>query len=220
MNLDGDLNQLGTHDISLIKKHVMNFTENDWAEEDFRQKKFEVHRDTQTIPLLFNDDSAKLTPILLPRYSGFANILAPLFQQMGCYFNNPDKSQVSSTGGYPVSVLFVKLLPGGKITPHMDSGFSLTHSHRVHIPLLTNDETHFTVGESTVNMLEGEIWEINNRRLHSVSNNSEAERIHLIIDWRVPDQSCCCGTRIHPGTPCTPDNCESGPYLCNCFAHQ
>jgi hypothetical protein len=31
-------------------------------------------------------------------------------------------------------------------------------------------------------MKAGELWEINNHQLHSVENNGEEDRIHLIID--------------------------------------
>ena len=31
-------------------------------------------------------------------------------------------------------------------------------------------------------MATGECWEINNTRLHSVENNSDIDRVHLLID--------------------------------------
>jgi quercetin dioxygenase-like cupin family protein len=49
--------------------------------------------------------------------------------------------------------------------------------------LITNKDILFTVGNTTKNLKEGEIWEINNQNLHSVQNNSKEERIHLIIDY-------------------------------------
>lgn len=32
-------------------------------------------------------------------------------------------------------------------------------------------------------MREGEMWEINNATLHAVDNQSDEDRIHLIINW-------------------------------------
>ncbi len=32
-------------------------------------------------------------------------------------------------------------------------------------------------------MREGEFWEINNSLDHSVENQGDADRIHLIVDW-------------------------------------
>ncbi len=58
---------------------------------------------------------------------------------------------------------------GECITPHKDDDFSLTHSHRIHLSIITNDEVWFTVGSETIHMREGELYEINNRRMHSVT---------------------------------------------------
>ena len=55
--------------------------------------------------------------------------------------------------------------------------------HRIHLPLITNDEVIFDVGESSMKMAEGELWEINNRREHAVANNSDNDRIHIILDY-------------------------------------
>ena len=60
--------------------------------------------------------------------------------------------------------------------------------HRIHVPIITNDEVVFSVGGEELNMREGEMWEINNATLHAVENRSEQDRIHLIVDW-VPNST-------------------------------
>ena len=40
----------------------------------------------------------------------------------------------------------------------------------------------YTVNGETVNMKEGECWEINNQRPHSVLNDSDIDRVHLLVD--------------------------------------
>jgi len=43
----------------------------------------------------------------------------------------------------------------------------------------------FTVGGESKNLEEGYIWEIKNtEKIHSVINNGQIDRIHLIIDWK------------------------------------
>ena len=60
----------------------------------------------------------------------------------------------------------------------------LKKSKRIHIPIVTNPECIFTVGDNSINMKVGEIWEMNNDKMqHSVHNNGDEDRIHLIIDW-------------------------------------
>ena len=46
-----------------------------------------------------------------------------------------------------------------------------------------NSDQIFDVGETSFHMAEGELWEINNRREHAVANNSDSDRIHLILDY-------------------------------------
>ena len=57
------------------------------------------------------------------------------------------------------------------------------NSRRIHIPLVTTDNVDFTVGGEQRAMREGELWEINNAREHSVVNRGVERRVHLIIDW-------------------------------------
>ena len=52
------------------------------------------------------------------------------------------------------------------------------------IPVITNENVYFTVGNETKIFKEGEFWEINNSgKVHSVSNKSDKGRINLIADW-------------------------------------
>jgi hypothetical protein len=79
--------------------------------------------------------------------------------------------------------VFLAKLPAKKvITPHADWQEYLLVSRRNHIPVVTNANVHFTVGDETINMKTGEIWEINNSKVHGVVNDGEDDRVHLIID--------------------------------------
>ena len=122
--------------------------------------------------------------------------------------------------GYFVRANLVRLQSAGAITEHTDNNFSLVHSHRVHLPIITNAEVGFSVGNETINMKEGELWEINNRRLHTVNNAGSEDRVHLILDYVIPGEKCCCGEKLHPLTVCNPQACEMTDHLkikCVCF---
>ena len=61
-------------------------------------------------------------------------------------------------------------------------------THRTHIPLITNKDVLFKVGEKVASseskhMNVGEIWEINNARIHEVNNNGNDDRIHMIVNY-------------------------------------
>jgi aspartyl/asparaginyl beta-hydroxylase (cupin superfamily) len=114
----------------------------------------------------------------------------------------------------------VQLRAGGVIAPHRDNNFSLTHSHRIHLPVITNEHVLFTVGDDTMNLPAGGMYEINNRRTHSVENLSDEARVHVILDFVLPGEKCCCGRKLHPQTLCSPQACAPTDRLqipCNCF---
>jgi hypothetical protein len=82
-----------------------------------------------------------------------------------------------------------RLAPGGRITPHSDGGYSLARCHRIHVPILSNPDCRFRVGDTTLVMKPGEVWEINNRLTHAVENDGAAARVHLILDWVQPGET-------------------------------
>jgi len=78
--------------------------------------------------------------------------------------------------------MVVKLLPESEIRPHVDDTEYLQLTRRHHIAIKTNDKVLFCVDKECINMKPGECWEINNSKEHFVKNDSNEERIHLIID--------------------------------------
>ena len=49
------------------------------------------------------------------------------------------------------------------------------------LPLLTNEQALFRVGRKERHLPAGEIFEVNNKRVHSVTNGGSTDRIHLIF---------------------------------------
>lgn len=84
--------------------------------------------------------------------------------------------------GKSARVLLIKLGAKKNVAVHKDNGDYLSTVRRFHIPLVTNSNVFYTVGEETINMKTSECWEINNLKFHSVSNDSEEDRVHLLID--------------------------------------
>lgn len=119
-----------------------------------------------------------------------------------------------------IRINLVKLdASGGDISAHVDNVFTLSHSHRVHIPIITNDKVKFSIADQTKNLKEGEIWEINNREMHSVLNDGDTSRTHIIIDWVIPGERCCCGQKLRPQGTCSEEQCEKTDHViepCEC----
>ena len=79
------------------------------------------------------------------------------------------------------------LKPFTNIPVHRDFGYILEFGYRIHIPIKTNNNVIFIVGNTQKNLEKGKIYEINNCREHSVNNNSKEPRYHLIIDVINPE---------------------------------
>jgi hypothetical protein len=57
------------------------------------------------------------------------------------------------------------------------------NAHRMHIPLVTNDECFFNEGNTVFRMRKGEVWFLNAADIHSVAVLSNVPRIHLMLDF-------------------------------------
>lgn len=81
-------------------------------------------------------------------------------------------------------VIITRLAPGKKIAPHVDGGAPATYFSRYQVALQSLPGALFTIGEETVNFESGEVWLIDNKKEHSVVNNSRDDRIVMIVDIR------------------------------------
>lgn len=81
-------------------------------------------------------------------------------------------------------VMINKLNPGGRIFPHADTPVHAEYWDRFHIVLQSAPGSNFRAGEEWVHMRTGDIWWFDNRVEHEVLNNSDTERIHMIVDIR------------------------------------
>ena len=174
MDWDGNFRRQGSLDIGALKALVSQQSDADWEQDDHRQTTFPPHRFTQTIPLLFDPDFRHENPTRQSKFAAFESELRPVFEFLANMYGRD---------GMSVRCILTRLAPGLRIPRHRDDGFSLCYSHRIHIPISSNDSVFFMVGGEEIAMKEGEVWEINNVREHAVRNDGETSRIHLIVDW-------------------------------------
>lgn len=109
-------------------------------------------------------------------------LLAPIYESVG--ITCPEKQVVRS--------LLASMPPSMSIPVHHDTGFWVKHTHRCHVPIITNEVVDFMVGPTAdtmfkVNFSEGCVVELNNQAKHSVTNGNSKEsnfwRVHLIFDY-------------------------------------
>ena len=162
---------------SRLRAVVAGLTPAEWAENQYRQKTFDVHRDTQAFVFRFlSDDGAKMLfdPISEdPGMKGAAEVRDAVALA---------SERAGITGARLVRAMFAKLPSGKVIKAHIDAAPIYDHVHRLHIPITTNDKCTFIVGGGPVPMPAGRLVEINNRVMHGVVNGGDEDRVHLIFD--------------------------------------
>ena len=83
-------------------------------------------------------------------------------------------------------VRLMKLKARGVITPHND-GIVLFDRNKVircHLPIVTNKNVRFGIANANYYMRPGNLWYTRVDKDHWVKNNSDQDRIHLVIDIR------------------------------------
>jgi tetratricopeptide (TPR) repeat protein len=160
-------------DVRTILDWVRQLPAEKWLESE-RERLFDVHRDTQALLIVHFEDHKYRKPEYRELYSELQEAIRPVIDHIANYYRD---------NGFIVRLLLAKLAAGGRIPKHTDAGYSLLHCHRVHLPIVTNEQVVFHVGGEEINMQVGELWEINNGKVHAVENRGAEDRIHLIVDW-------------------------------------
>ena len=186
MNFDGDLRKIEDIDVTRFAQQAAKITDADWTANAFRQKTYEVHKQTQTIRLIMDEDGRHRDPTYHSSYQTYKELLEPIEIVIRRHFEQTLKAKrlrKKHGRGYFIRMILVKLLADGSIPHPVDQGETLAKSHRMHLPIITNEQNLFSVGDTKVHMKPGELWEINNRREHGVVNGGSEDRIHLIVDY-------------------------------------
>ena len=170
------IQELGKFNINSLKAEVLNFSE-EWSLDQSRQDIGDTHKNTEMYRICATEyDWEPGKPINTIKYNSFkssesVNELLDIYKQLAYYYC-----------GKVIRCEVIKLKANSEVLKHTDGGALLHYSRRIHVPLITNDKITFTVFDNTVNMKEGVWYEINNQLPHSVSNPTDTDRVHLIID--------------------------------------
>jgi hypothetical protein len=171
---DFNYKKLGELEVSGIANKIRNLNL-DWDEYTYRQTRYKDHSKTKTIPLIWSENFDGIQE--WKTLEKFSDDLFPIFSFLKDLLGD----------GEIVSAILINLPAEESIGRHRDAnpkGNRFNLCHRIHIPIITNKECFFEIEREELNMCEGEVWEISNvRKLHSVRNLGEIDRIHLLIDF-------------------------------------
>ena len=76
----------------------------------------------------------------------------------------------------------MRLNAGAQVSEHVDFNYHWYSRVRIHIPIITNSQVMFHCGDQAIHMRAGECWIFDSWRRHKVINNSDQDRVHLVID--------------------------------------
>jgi quercetin dioxygenase-like cupin family protein len=78
-------------------------------------------------------------------------------------------------------VLITKLAPGGKIDRHTDAGWHAQYYDKFFVPIQIEKEATFGFDDGDIHAVEGEAWWFDNSNPHWVTNNTNCDRIAMIV---------------------------------------
>lgn len=182
MDIEGLIRELGPVDIAALTEAILAQEEAAWHEDNYRQETYDVHRQTESIILVFTELEG-WPEIDLHKEPGWDRLAAVAFPVM-----HEIIQRAYPPGGTIIRAMAAKLLAGGKITPHVDSHPSFHRGHRIHIPITTNPRVRFMIDGRPHKLLPGQAYEINNQKSHSVMNKGKEDRITFIFDYVPPQE--------------------------------
>jgi hypothetical protein len=187
MFFDREYRKIGSVQPQAIQEAIASLPQSAWFEETGRQEVYPAHRKTQTIPLIFDPDMRHARPTYRPMFDRLHSSIAPVMDKIAAYYADiAPRDQAADP--YFVRIILTRLGAGQSIGSHRDHGYSMARAHRIHYPIFSNPKAEFGIAGHIQHLPPGEIWEINNRKLHAVRNLGEEERIHLILDYVIPGE--------------------------------
>jgi hypothetical protein len=173
---------LGPVDVEALRAAVLAIPEAVWDEENAgKPNRFEALDRTRHIVFRFVDDTRDWRRSHdRPAWAQWRSLLEPVLAQAVRPYGY-------ARAAFP-RVMLARMAPGGVIKPHVDANPSAKWPHKIHVPLLTNPQVVFFVGEQGYHFPEGQAVEVNNLGIHAVRNDGAGDRIHLIFEYFDLDQ--------------------------------
>ena len=173
---------LGRVDIEALLAEVLAIPEALWdAENADKPNKFEALDRTRHIVFRFVDSTRDWRGSHdRPLWAQWRSLLEPVMAQAV-------RDYGYARGVFP-RVMLARMAPGGVIQPHIDANPAAKWPHKIHVPLVTNSQVGFRIGDAIHNFAAAEAVEVNNLGPHAVRNDGPTDRIHLIFEYYDADQ--------------------------------
>ena len=168
-------------DGEIIDNILKNIKEEEWFIDDYRNLAGNM-QDTNSIPIFHSvrcgtSPNALLTVERRVLFEKFYPLITPILNELKKYYE------------YNYHASFIsRVNPHGIIGQHADRGSFLERCHRIHVPLKTNENVIYWIDGKSYYWEVGNVYEFNNLLQHAVINNSDQERIHLVLNlYNLPE---------------------------------
>jgi hypothetical protein len=157
-----------------LLNETLSLTPEDWKKyKERKAARGAAAENTDTIPLIYDIKQRLNSEVVHENHKKFKMYIEEIVFAAAGYVGEIEVQQAMLT----------KLNSKVIIPRHRDRGPLTAKTHRIHVPIITNTGCIFTVGDESKNLEPGQIWIIDNvNRYHSVENNGDEDRVHLIID--------------------------------------
>lgn len=95
-----------------------------------------------------------------------------------------DKVQGETLGG----VFITKLPPGKEIYPHIDGGWHAGYYEKYYVPIQNKKGATFNFEDGIIDPEIGEVYHFRNDVMHWVKNDTDADRIAMIVCIKLKDE--------------------------------
>ena len=176
MDIGVDQKRLGEVDVSALRETILAQDDAAWTEQALRQQVYEVHKDTESIVMMFCDEEWPDGEIYQEAGWGrLSDVAMPLIESIISAHYQP--------GGTILRAMAARLKSQGRIRPHRDTLKSFHMGHRIHIPITSSEFVRFTIAGKPYAFQPGYAYELNNQMTHSVVNLGDDDRITFIFDY-------------------------------------
>jgi len=172
MNIENNYNILGSLNSSKVIEKLQQVDWNIWS---FRQDSFSYHKNTHSIPLYWGGEIGSDIN----------------FHKENCFLFKEELNTIKNLFDYfysdeffYIKAVFAQLKNQESIARHYDANDIFSITHRIHWCIEGDySKLDFIINDEKLNIRKSNIFEMNNKKYHSVDYNGDEPRIHMICDF-------------------------------------
>jgi hypothetical protein len=152
-----------------------------WGQNTGRQNSVDVQRETQAVAICSHTDQRTFLEARQQSPVSYVGRPTPTAQLLPNALEFVQR-QLRQLHGRSGRAVIVRLKPHGHVYEHIDGGLYYDLRYRCHLILHSVAGSRLRAGNEEVRMREGEFWWFDNQQPHDAVNESDEDRIHLIMD--------------------------------------